>query len=57
MFVQWLLRLIGYGIAGGASFVATKYGPEWGSCVGLVGGAILNKASNTFIPRKGQPGS
>lgn len=52
MFVQWLLRALGYGITAGSAYVASKKGAELGACVATVGGVLLNKATSTLIPKK-----
>lgn len=55
---QWILRLFGYGLTAGAGVLGARYGETIGGCVGAVGGVLLNKATNTFIPKGptlGQP--
>lgn len=52
MFKEWFKRLFGYGAAAAAGYVATKTGsPELGAAVGVVGGAVLNYATQRLIPR------
>ena len=57
MFLQWVLRLLGYGAAAVSGYATQKYGAEVGSAVALAAAAITNKATSYIIPRKGQSGS
>lgn len=46
---MWVKRILGFLITGAAATVSQKYGTEWGTAVGLGGGAILHQVDRFII--------